>query len=728
MIEAFLVAAIALILMVVLPILSYRRATEALYGIERLHRRLDDLEARLRQGEHATSRGVPTPDPTPPAPAPAAAEELHAQASVVEPSTPVPAASTSERPKALEARIGGRWMLYIGVGILIIGAALLVRYAFANAWITEPVRVLVGLGIGALLVWAGRRFSTAGHRTYGHALAGGGLAIWYLSVYAAVNLYGLIGPGTGFTMLLAVTGLGALQAARARSQGLAMLAVAGGFATPWMVGVGTTAPFMLLAYTALLVGATVLLAHNGDWPMLNLVSFLLTGLTLLVWMLRSYSADDYATTEAFFTLFCALFLWVLRRMQRSTHPAAPLVRLALWTTPVWYHLASLAILESHWLAFLIYLIGFTGVGLVAAVRSEAMWLRLPLWAAVVLPLLAWSDGQPDASWLTPAVVTWVAVAGSHGVAQVELLRRAGARLHPADVLLAPLSTVTTYVGLRALLDPLGYSAAVIALPLGVAVGVLGWWVNRVDPRATGHYVVSAIAVTGVGLATLMSGPWFPVWLALQGTGLLWVGLTERRDWIRGLGLVLVLGAASRAIELQFGPVPAGYDVFLNHRAGIGLLITALLAMLAVRHARTSPDADPLRHGALASTVVGANLMLLITLSAEIHAFWELRAVANVVASAELVRQMMLSATWAAYAAALTAIGIRRAYPPVRYLALVIFAVTIVKLFVVDFSQLDSVYRIVSSLALGLLLVGASYLYQRYGTAAETSSTAPTEPS
>ena len=40
-----------------------------------------------------------------------------------------------------------------------------------------------------------------------------------------------------------------------------------------------------------------------------------------------------------------------------------------------------------------------------------------------------------------------------------------------------------------------------------------------------------------------------------------------------------------------------------------------------------------------------------------------------------------------------------------------------KLFLIDFSQLDSVYRIVSSLALGLLLVGASYLYQRHGTAA-----------
>ena len=42
-----------------------------------------------------------------------------------------------------------------------------------------------------------------------------------------------------------------------------------------------------------------------------------------------------------------------------------------------------------------------------------------------------------------------------------------------------------------------------------------------------------------------------------------------------------------------------------------------------------------------------------------------------------------------------------------------FGITVLKVFIVDFSQLDSVYRIVSSVALGLLLMGASYLYQRY---------------
>ena len=89
--------------------------------------------------------------------------------------------------------------------------------------------------------------------------------------------------------------------------------------------------------------------------------------------------------------------------------------------------------------------------------------------------------------------------------------------------------------------------------------------------------------------------------------------------------------------------------------------------------------------------------------------------------------MMLSATWAAYAAALTAAGIKRKYAPVRYLAIVVFGITVLKVFIVDFSQLDSVYRIVSSVVLGLLLLAASYLYQRQNDRTDEAADPPAGP-
>ena len=41
----------------------------------------------------------------------------------------------------LESRVGGRWLLYTGIAILLIGVSFFLKYAFDNAWIDERGRV-----------------------------------------------------------------------------------------------------------------------------------------------------------------------------------------------------------------------------------------------------------------------------------------------------------------------------------------------------------------------------------------------------------------------------------------------------------------------------------------------------------------------------------------------------------------------------------------------------------
>ena len=637
-------------------------------------------------------------------------------------------------PLLLETRIGTRWMLYAGVATLVIGVGLFIRYAFVNEWITEPLRVGTGVLAGGLLIVSGRRFAARGHARFGTTLAGGGVAAWYLSVYAALNLYRLVDAATGFAMLVAVTAFAAFQADRLRAQPLAMMAVAGGFATPFLVGRGADAQMVLFTYVALLVGAIVYLAHRRDWPALTLASFVLTGLTVSVWYVRFYEPGAYLRTELFFTLYAGLFLWVLYRSRASTRPYARATRWAMATTPLWYHAASLSILGDHWLAFLVYLIAVTGVGVAIAARSGAMWARVGLWALVAWPLLGWTGADQDGSWLAPALVTWVAVASLHAAAQVELLRRAGGPLHAADVVLVPVNGLGLAFGLQALLDP-HYPAATGSV---TALLAMAWWavaagVRRIDPRAAMHVLVLAAALAVAAIGLQLDGAWGPLACAAQAGGLAWVGIRERRAWIRAAGAGLLGVAALLAMTAQAAPVPAVHAVILNRRALLGLFVVGVLALVAWLHRREDDRDLPHREPALAAAVVGANALLLFTLSMEIRAFWELRQ--GLAVNAELAKQMMLSATWAAYAAALTAAGIRRRYAPVRYLALVIFGATVLKVFLVDFSQLDSVYRIASSVVLGLLLLAASYLYQRQsdrpngttGTPAAPPAPSPAEP-
>jgi uncharacterized membrane protein len=73
---------------------------------------------------------------------------------------------------------------------------------------------------------------------------------------------------------------------------------------------------------------------------------------------------------------------------------------------------------------------------------------------------------------------------------------------------------------------------------------------------------------------------------------------------------------------------------------------------------------------------------------------------------------MLSSAWAIYAAALIVIGMRRHYAPIRYFAIVLIGLTVLKVIAVDTQELDGIYRVLAFLVVGGILVGVSFLYQQ----------------
>ena len=67
--------------------------------------------------------------------------------------------------------------------------------------------------------------------------------------------------------------------------------------------------------------------------------------------------------------------------------------------------------------------------------------------------------------------------------------------------------------------------------------------------------------------------------------------------------------------------------------------------------------------------------------------------------------------WTAYASALILIGIKRQSALLRWQALVLFGLVVIKVFLYDSSYLQRFYRILSFLILGLMLLVVSFLYQ-----------------
>ena len=58
------------------------------------------------------------------------------------------------------------------------------------------------------------------------------------------------------------------------------------------------------------------------------------------------------------------------------------------------------------------------------------------------------------------------------------------------------------------------------------------------------------------------------------------------------------------------------------------------------------------------------------------------------------------------------VGLKKRYAPIRYFAMTVFVVTIVKVFAIDLAELDRIYRVLSVIGLGVTLLVTSYFYQR----------------
>jgi uncharacterized membrane protein len=82
-------------------------------------------------------------------------------------------------------------------------------------------------------------------------------------------------------------------------------------------------------------------------------------------------------------------------------------------------------------------------------------------------------------------------------------------------------------------------------------------------------------------------------------------------------------------------------------------------------------------------------------------------------SGSFARDMTYSIAWAAFAQGLLMVGIRRRLAAVRYAAIALLTVTLLKLFFHDLSRLSQLYRIGAFLGVAILAMLASFAYQRY---------------
>ncbi len=336
---------------------------------------------------------------------------------------------------------GGNTMVRAGIVILFIGVSFLLKLAIDKGMIPIELRLLaIAIGGIALLVVGWRLRDTRSQ--YAWTLQGGGVGMLYLTIFAAMKIYGLIPAGAAFALLAAIAFLSAFISVKQSALPLAILGFAGGFLAPILTSTGSGNHIGLFSYYLILNLGIAYIALHKSWRSLNVLGFAFTFIIGSIWGAKSYTPALFSTTEPFLIIHFLLF-------------------------------TAIAVLYAH--------------------RQSSK-------------------------------VT--------------------------DYVDATLVFGTPLVGFSlqyALLKGTSFGLAYSALALGIFYLSLTWWVFN-HQRETLKFLGECFLALGIGFVTLtlplaLDGRWTSAAWAVEGVGLLWVGLRQNRNFPALAGLALQVLAA-----------------------------------------------------------------------------------------------------------------------------------------------------------------------------------------
>ncbi|MBL8237009.1 MAG: DUF2339 domain-containing protein [Bryobacterales bacterium] len=716
---------------------------------------LTDRIYELENGRRETPVAVAPPPvhvPAPPPPVAATPPPLQAPPAIAAAAGPYP-----EPARDLEALIGGNWLSKLGVLMLLIGVALFLGFSLTEMGAIG--RVLTGAATSLALLGAGMAAERKdNYRVLGSALIGGGWAGLYFTVFAAHGIDAsriIESAGVGFALLLTVACGMILHSLRYRNQTVTGLAYMAAFLT---IAISSLTRFSAVASIPLLL-SLLAVAWKFGWQALAAAGALF-----------AYGAYgfDLATgdKDRYFTLIGEPVLWVywvileaydLAAQRRGAKvPIAPLnlTGFLFATAAIWpngggwqpdYLLAAMAAAQgiSALLRGRIPASSYGGYN--ASVTFSALFSAAFIWERFTgmqrgfgLALLAEAI----------AVFGW-------------LFRSAYLRGLGAALFALPLMAMAGHVYRPVLWSLSGmfllnrmYLFGGAWYSIGLVLS-LGWVLVDFDPRHL-RPVLLTIAAGAVGLAlrwrAMPEGRWAGLALALLSTAtlvanmpneLLWVTialpaalyfafgwampegvprlltfilfqfyagamvfrLCDRTPWLMAAWAGLALASWALGM-LRAGPSLAGsallpeglallfwaFDL-LGKQDGLTAQVLAIAALL-VMYLIPIREEDPFArwtgavHGVLATLTITALLQ-------------------------DFVSGRRLTLAWGAEAFTFLGAGIGLHRRQLRLSGLALFALCLGKLFFYDFSQLDTMSRILSFLVLGCLLIATSWAYSRF---------------
>ena len=299
-----------------------------------------------RTGESLAGEAAPTPDrdrdrdpgadrdpdPDPletldPDPAPAARQRRARRlpAPLARAARPLPAAVDFDWERLVGVKLYS-WIAGVAVAI---AAVSFVRYSVEHGWLVPSIRLAIGTASGLALLLGAETRAARRYAITAQALAAGGTITLFATFWAAHTLWHLVPALATFGLLALVAAVAVLLALRREALVVAVLGLAGGFATPWLLSTGEDRPLGLFSYLLLLNLGLAWVARKKRWPVLSAVALGATALYQAGWVWKFLDEPgELPVAVAVFLVFPLVGFAGLALAARRDEDPSPLAR---WT-------------------------------------------------------------------------------------------------------------------------------------------------------------------------------------------------------------------------------------------------------------------------------------------------------------------------------------------------------------------------------------------------------------
>jgi uncharacterized membrane protein len=593
------------------------------------------------------------------------------------------------------------------------GIVLFLALAISRGWIGIEVRVALAWIGSSLLFGAGVWLHAKRGRTEASVvMVGVATAGLFATIVVGSHVYGVISPLAGASASLLVGALATALAIRWAGRAIAAVGLIGALLSPILVGAPIDGP--AIAVLAVAAACAIWTVVWQRWNWLGLAAVLICAAQWGRWMLGGQPAGLEVLVLCWFGLL-GLVGGLGRRAdfcdKQWKASSAALVTLSALVVGVVGAASLRHAAGGHGAALWLVALATVHIAL-GLLRTRALAIPAPMRRLLLVLGVILAD---VAIALTTGGIILTLVWGTVAVACACLSRRALER--PSDYILVELA-VGAHIALTLV-------CAVLKAPPGALFGqspelpeLLAVATLAASCLASGYITAPRArwlgdALDALGFAAIayltaqaLSGPMLAAAWALEALALLQLAVRTRSQTARYASAAFIALSVTHTLFVEAPPTAllTGAPSLTAAAKTLGAIaLTVLIGSYIHREARPW-------------LIAGGVLTLLYLASIAIATMFQPAAGSADIALLDLsIRQegqVLLSAFWSLVGVAGLIVGLRSNNPAIRNGALGLLLVTIAKVFLYDLSTLTSIYRVISFIALGLLLLAGAFAYQR----------------